>query len=62
LLDEGKLEEVAAITLKYYDRAYEFNHTKKNITTIIPVETNTDNAEYNAGLIKKTIKDIYGTD
>jgi tRNA 2-selenouridine synthase len=62
LLDEGKLEEVAAITLKYYDRAYEYNHTKKNITTIIPVETNTDNAEYNAELIKKIIKETYGTD
>lgn len=60
LLDEGKLDEVAAITLKYYDRAYEFNHTKKNITTIIQVETETDDAKINAEKIKQTLIDTYG--
>lgn len=59
LLEENKLADVAAITLKYYDRAYEYNHTKKNVTTIIPVETDTDDAFINAKKVKAAFDD-YG--
>lgn len=57
LLDADELAEVAAITLKYYDKAYEYNHTKKNITVIIPVETDTDDAQINSEKIKKTLEE-----
>ena len=59
LLEENKLADVAALTLKYYDRAYEYNHTKKNVTTIIPVETDTDDAFINAKKVKAAFDD-YG--
>lgn len=51
-LDEGKLADVAALTLRYYDRAYEYNHTKKEKKTIIPIETDTDDPIVNAKKVK----------
>ena len=59
-LDEGKLADVAALTLRYYDRAYEYNHTQKNKKIIIPVETDTDNPAINAEKIKRIFA-TYGT-
>lgn len=59
-LDEGKLADVAAMTLKYYDRAYEYNHTTKNKTTILPVETDTADPVINAEKIKRIFA-AYGT-
>ncbi|HWY10551.1 MAG TPA: tRNA 2-selenouridine(34) synthase MnmH [Bacteroidia bacterium] len=56
-LDEGKLADVAAMTLKYYDRAYEYNHTSKNKTTIIPVETDTADPVINAGKVKRIFEE-----
>lgn len=56
LLDEGRLAEVAEISLKYYDKAYEYNHTKKENTIIIPVETDTDNAKINAEKVKQAFE------
>jgi len=58
-LDEGRLSDVAALTLRYYDKAYEYNHTHKNKKTIIPVETDTDHAVTNAQKIKQVFED-YG--
>ena len=52
-LDEGKLADVAAVTLKYYDRAYEYNHTNKEKKVILPVETDTDNPAINAQKVKR---------
>lgn len=60
-LDEGKLADVAALTLRYYDKAYEYNHTNKNKKIIIPVETNTDDPVINAGKVKRIFAD-YGRD
>lgn len=57
LLEEGKLTDVATITLKYYDKAYEYNHTKKNVCEIIPVETYTDDAVINAQKVKQAFED-----
>lgn len=51
-LDEGRLADVAALTLKYYDKAYEYNHTKKNEKVIIPIETDTDDPVINAQKVK----------
>jgi tRNA 2-selenouridine synthase len=51
-LDEGKLADVAALTLKYYDKAYEYNHTKKEKKTILPIETDTDDPIVNAEKVK----------
>lgn len=55
LLDEGKLADVAAVTLQYYDKAYNYNHTKKNITEIITIDTDTANAEINAKKIREVV-------
>lgn len=52
-LDKRKLADVAAITLKYYDKAYEYNHTNKNKKTIIPVETDTDDPIVNAEKVNR---------
>ena len=52
-LDEGKLADVAALTLKYYDRAYEYNHTQKNKKIILPVETDTPDPVINAEKVKR---------
>lgn len=51
-LDEGKLADVAALTLRYYDKAYEYNHTHKNKKIILPLETDTDNPMINAQKVK----------
>lgn len=58
-LDEGKLVDVAALTLRYYDKAYEYNHTKKEKKTIIEVETDTDDPIINAQKVKRIFTD-YG--
>lgn len=58
-LEEGKLAEVASVTLKYYDRAYDYNHTKRSGIHIITVETDTDDAAINAGKVKQAF-DNYG--
>ncbi len=59
LLEQGKLAEVASITLKYYDRAYEYSHIKRKGIKLITVETDTDNAVINAGKVKQAF-DNYG--
>lgn len=53
MLSQNNLADVAAITLRYYDKAYNYNHTKKNITTIIKIESDTDSPEVNAKKVKE---------
>lgn len=48
LIQQGKMADVARITLKYYDRAYEYNHSKKEVKRLINVETDTDDVKVNA--------------
>ncbi len=52
-LDEGKLADVAAVTLRYYDKAYEYNHTKNKEQEIICVETDTADPIINAEKVKR---------
>lgn len=59
-LDEGKLADVAALTLRYYDKAYEYNHTKKEKKIILSVETDTDDPMINAEKVKRIFAD-YGS-
>lgn len=59
-LDEGKLADVAAMTLKYYDKAYEYNHTQKNKKIILQVETDTDDPIVNSEKVKRIFVD-YGS-
>ena len=59
LLEEGQLADVAAIALMYYDKAYEYNHNKKEKSFLIPVETDTDDAKINAEKVKQAF-DCYG--
>ncbi len=51
-LEERRLADVAALTLRYYDKAYEYNHTNKNKKTILQVETDTDDPVINAQKVK----------
>ncbi len=53
LLQEGNMADVARITLKYYDRAYEYNHSKKTVKNIIEIPTDIDDALINAKKIKQ---------
>jgi tRNA 2-selenouridine synthase len=55
-LDEGKLAEVCALTLKYYDKAYEYNHSHKGEKVIIPVETDTEDHSINATKVKQAFE------
>jgi tRNA 2-selenouridine synthase len=56
LLDHGGLAEVAAITLGYYDRAYEYNHFKRNYQNIISIDTDTDDLGINTLKIKDALE------
>jgi tRNA 2-selenouridine synthase len=55
-LDEGKLADVCALTLKYYDKAYAYNHSHKGEKIIIPIETDTDDAMINATKVKQAFE------
>lgn len=55
-LQEGNLADVAAITLRYYDKAYEYNHIKREIKKIITVETDTSDAAINALKVKEAFE------
>lgn len=59
LLDENKLADVARVTLYYYDKAYQYNHEKKGLKTIVEVETDTDDVTINSEKIKQAIEE-YG--
>lgn len=55
-LQEGNLADVAAITLRYYDKAYEYNHIKREIKKIITLETDTSDAAINASKVKEAFE------
>jgi tRNA 2-selenouridine synthase len=50
-LNQGDLHAVAAIALKYYDEAYEFNHLKREMKNIIPVLTQSGDEKTNCLLV-----------
>ncbi len=47
-LEKGNLRTVVDITLTYYDKAYDFNHEKRNFKDVFFVECETANAQENA--------------
>jgi tRNA 2-selenouridine synthase len=47
-LEKGNLHEVADITLTYYDKAYNYNHEKRNMKDVFFVECETSDASLNA--------------
>lgn len=55
-LEKGELDKVAEITLRYYDKAYEFSHEKRKYKNVFDIETNTDDATTNARLILEFVK------
>jgi tRNA 2-selenouridine synthase len=59
MLDNGELAEVARITLSYYDKAYEFNYSKKEKKKIIEIKSDTDDIEVNAKKVKERVEE-YG--
>ncbi|MBI4929120.1 MAG: tRNA 2-selenouridine(34) synthase MnmH [Bacteroidetes bacterium] len=52
-LEKGNLREVADITLTYYDKAYNYNHEKRNFKDVFVVECESANANLNAKKILK---------
>ncbi len=58
-LDEGKLSDVARLSLLYYDKAYNYNYNKNTKQTIIPVESYTTDAVTNAQKVTQVLKTIY---
>jgi tRNA 2-selenouridine synthase len=55
-LDEGNLAEVARLSLLYYDKAYEHHKTEPRL--IIPIDTDTADAEINAKKIKEVLDSL----
>ena len=47
-LDGGNLREVADITLIYYDKAYNYNHEKRNMKDVFFIESETADPSLNA--------------
>lgn len=47
-LEKGNLQDVADITLTYYDKAYNYDHEKRNMKNIFTIECETADASANA--------------
>lgn len=47
-LEKGNLKEVADITLSYYDKAYNYNHEKRNMKDVFFIECDSADAKRNA--------------
>lgn len=47
-LEKGNLDEVADITLTYYDKAYNYNHEKRNMKDVFFITCDTADAKLNA--------------
>ncbi|MBI4946083.1 MAG: tRNA 2-selenouridine(34) synthase MnmH [Bacteroidetes bacterium] len=61
-LEKGNLHEVVDITLTYYDKAYNYNHEKRNMKDVFFVECETADASTNADKlieVAKKIKQVY---
>jgi tRNA 2-selenouridine synthase len=61
-LEKGNLSKVADISLAYYDKAYNYNHEKRNMKNIFLIECHSSDASVNAAKIiefvsNKTEKD-----
>lgn len=50
-LENGNLEDVADITLAYYDKSYSYGLEKRENQTVFPIELESDNPEENANKI-----------
>lgn len=51
LLKNGNLEQVADVTLAYYDKSYNFGLDKREKNTVYPVNLKTDNPKKNAEIL-----------
>jgi tRNA 2-selenouridine synthase len=49
-LEKGNLAQVAAITLAYYDKAYDYNHEKRQWKNVFMVDTEADDPGSNSAL------------
>ena len=47
-LEKGNLDKVADITLSYYDKAYDYNHEKRNFKDVFFVECENANSKLNS--------------
>ncbi|MGZ4087636.1 MAG: tRNA 2-selenouridine(34) synthase MnmH [Bacteroidia bacterium] len=59
MIDKGQMDEVARITLGYYDKAYEFNYSKKEKSQVIELSCDTDDIALNAANVKQAMEE-YG--
>ena len=58
-LDNGNLADVARLSLLYYDKTYNYNYDKNTEQQIIPIESETTDAEINAKKVAQILKTIY---
>ena len=58
-LDNGNLADVARLSLLYYDKTYNYNYDKNTEQQIIPIESDTTDAEINAEKVAQILKTIY---
>lgn len=50
-IESGNIARAIGISLRYYDKAYQYSLKRKNNDNIVYVETNTDDVEVNAGKV-----------
>ncbi len=50
-LENGNLDHVADITLSYYDKAYNYNHEKRNMKDVFFIECDSADAKLNAASV-----------
>ena len=50
-IESGNIATAIGISLRYYDKAYQFSLKRKNNNNIVYVETDTDDVEVNAGKV-----------
>jgi len=58
-LEKGFLEDVADITLTYYDKSYSFGLSKRDNNTVFPVQLNSRDCIKNAGKIIEFSKQLH---
>lgn len=56
-LEKGEFDKVAEITLHYYDKAYEYNHEKRNYANVHIIEAQSDDPARNALLIHNFVSE-----
>jgi tRNA 2-selenouridine synthase len=50
-IESGNIARAIGISLRYYDKAYQYSLKRKNNDNIVYVETDTDDVEVNAGKV-----------